>query len=200
MEKKELSTEWALLFPLKTGLLALRSSIPERTKESKLVNKRIIRRGSSLSELDKLQPKLILPDIVRSTERSYEFIPRSPTLLSTEFRISNDHMCSIGDLMNLERFGGSNWSVRSETLVARIVPLSTVTSKPNFPLNRSTKTFSCKVPDFRQVQKFETPSNAILTSAQRTSRLSKLIKKQQDVQVFFPTIINEDFVSKITSY
>lgn len=77
---------------------------------------------------------------------------------------------SIGDLMNQKRFGSSQWSVRSETLIAKTVPLSTVTPKQSPP----PETIDDLMPP-EIVFNDEGP----LTSAQRTQRLSKLLKQRK---------------------
>lgn len=167
------STEWALLFPLKAGLFAMRSTmmIPKKDKSLKY---RRVRRGSSLSDLDKIATTKCppLPDVVRSTEMccaAGDSLPQSPALSRTNLQLSNSQVRgSIGDLMNMKKFGGSNWSVRSESLIARAVPLSTVTPKQSPPLERSLEDLDLQL-DFGEP----------LTCAQRTQRLSWLIRRQR---------------------
>lgn len=182
MENKARSTEWALLFPLKAGLFAMKTSISSRSvsrekekfMKEKYAQPRVrIRRGSSLSDLDKLiQTKSTLPDVVRSTEKGSESLPHSPALSRTNLQLGSPQVRgSIGDLMNLKKYGGSTWSVRSETLISRVVPLSTVTPKQSSPVERDEDFLD----DFDEYQTGGEP----LTCAQRTVRLSKLIKKQR---------------------
>jgi len=203
METREKSTEWALLFPLKAGLFAMKSSLSSKSvnrgeKESKerLSKKSLreprakIRRGSSLSDLDKLQSKTILPDVVKSTEKFSESLPHSPALSRTNLQLGSSSIRgSIGDLMNMKKYGGSNWSVRSETLIAKAVPLSTVTTKQNSPIEKS-------MDDLEDELQNEFPvSGKPLTCAQRTQRLSRLIKKQRRSMVLSPSALQRDVVS-----
>ncbi|XP_044760920.1 uncharacterized protein LOC123318376 [Coccinella septempunctata] len=184
--KRSHTHEWGLLFPLKSGLFAMRSSNSHSTdrlkckSNSKKVaeNERIrMRRGSSLSELDKLADNA-LPDLVRSTTAQHQLslspasLPHSP-YLSRSLMSSNTTSIrgSIGDLMNQKKFGSSQWSVRSETLIAKTVPLSTVTPRHSPPA------VSCDITLERTLQEFDTLGP--LTAAQRTQKLSRLIKQQR---------------------
>lgn len=194
MNYREKSTEWALLFPLKAGLFAVKSSISSKNinrERDKLMNETNIkliynnkmRRGSSLSDLDKLQCKLndniVLPDIVRSIEKCSESLPQSPALSRTNLQLNNNFNQqrggSIGDLMNLKKYGGSSWSVKSETLVAKFIPLSTVTPRHS-PTNIDSDYDAKTSPDDDSSQEF---FNEPLTCAQRTRRLSRLIRSQR---------------------
>ncbi|XP_067212635.1 uncharacterized protein [Linepithema humile] len=203
METREKSTEWALLFPLKAGLFAMKSSLSsksvnrsekEREIKERLLKKNLqprarIRRGSSLSDLDKLQSKTILPDVVKSTEKCSESLPHSPALSNLQLG-SSSVRGSIGDLMNMKKYGGSTWSVRSETLIAKAVPLSTVTAKQSPTFSKSVED------DLESEQQDEFPlSGKPLTCAQRTQRLSRLIKKQRRMMVFNPNSLQRDTVS-----
>ena len=183
MENKARSTEWALLFPLKAGLFAMKTSISSRSvsrekekiSRERYVQPRVrIRRGSSLSDLDKLiQTKSTLPDVVRSAEKGSESLPHSPALSRTNLQLGSPQVRgSIGDLMNLKKYGGSTWSVRSETLIAKVVPLSTVTPKQCSPVERADEDVVDDFVDYQQ-------GRGQLTCAQMTVRLSKLIKKQR---------------------
>lgn len=183
MENKARSTEWALLFPLKAGLFAMKTSISsgsvsrekEKISREGYVQSRVrIRRGSSLSDLGKLiQTHLTLPDVVRSTEKGSESLPHSPALSRTNLQLGSTQVRgSIGDLMNLKKYGGSTWSVRSETLIAKVVPLSTVTPKQCSPEEKADEDV---LEDFVEYQR----GRGQLTCAQRIVRLSKLIKKQR---------------------
>lgn len=200
METREKSTEWALLFPLKAGLFAMKSSLSSKSvsrgeKEKERLSKKSlqarakIRRRSSLSDLDKLQSKTILPDVVKSTEQCSESLPHSPALSRTNLQLGSSSVRgSIGDLMNMKKYGGSTWSVRSETLIAKAVPLSTVTTKQSSPIDKSVED------DLEDELLDEFPvSEKPLTSAQRTQRLSRLIKKQRRIMVFSP--LQRDVVS-----
>ncbi|KAL6441456.1 hypothetical protein ACFW04_003572 [Cataglyphis niger] len=204
METREKSTEWALLFPLKAGLFAMKSSlssksmnrgekeIKERFSKKNFQPRAKIRRGSSLSDLDKLQSKTILPDVVKSTEKCSESLPHSPALSRTNLQQlgSSSVRGSIGDLMNMKKYGGSNWSVRSETLIAKAVPLSTVTAKQNSQIEKSVED------DLEDELQDEFPiSGKPLTCAQRTQRLSRLIKKQKRMMVLNPNTLQRNMVS-----
>ncbi|XP_066593256.1 uncharacterized protein [Prorops nasuta] len=202
MEARDKSTEWALLFPLKAGLFAMKSSMSsksmnrekERTAKEKNLHPRArIRRGSSLSDLDKLQSKTLLPDVVRSTEKCCsESLPHSPALSRTNLGLSNSYVRgSIGDLMNMKRYGGSNWSVRSESLIAKVVPLSTVTPKQSPPMEKSLEDLRDELQDA-----FGT-SGKPLTCAQRTQRLSRLIKKQRCIKLLSPNSLQKEFIEKL---
>ncbi|KYM92348.1 hypothetical protein ALC53_00803 [Atta colombica] len=200
METREKSTEWALLFPLKAGLFAMKSSLSSKSvsrgeKEKERLSKKSlreprakIRRGSSLSDLDKLQNKAILPDVVKSTEQCSESLPHSPALSRTNLQLGSSSVRgSIGDLMNLKKYGGSTWSVRSETLIAKAVPLSTVTMKQNSSIDKSMED------DLENELQDEFPiSGKALTCAQRTQRLSRLIKKQRRIMVYNPSVLQRD--------
>lgn len=183
------STEWALLFPLRTGLFSMKSSTVTRSVErikKKNPAKYVaatgdtrMRRGSSLSDLDKLSANT-LRDLVRSTTANQQLsassasVPHSP-YLSRSYLSSNTASVrgSIGDLMNQKIHGSSQWSVRSETLIAKTVPLSTVTPRQSPPLQ------------YVEVDKgkedlLDEAASGPLTVAQRTQRLSRLIKQQRN--------------------
>ncbi|KAG6797220.1 hypothetical protein HZU73_07460 [Apis mellifera caucasica] len=201
MESREKSTEWALLFPLKAGLFAMKSSLSSRSvnrekervaKKNELLKPRI-RRGSSLSDLDKLQNKP--QDVVRSTEKCSESLPHSPALSRTNLQSGNLYVRgSIGDLMNMKKYGASTWSVRSESLIARVVPLSTVTPRQSPPREKSEP----EDPEDEMQDDFHV-SDKPLTCAQRTQRLSKLIKKHRRIMVFSPRSVKRDLVSTFFS-
>ncbi|KAJ8960590.1 hypothetical protein NQ318_013879 [Aromia moschata] len=141
-----------------------------------------MRRGSSMSELDKMaQTPRPLPDLVRSTTANQQLsvspagsVPHSP-YLSRSLLSSNATSVrgSIGDLMNLKRFGSSQWSVRSETLIAKTVPLSTVTSNRHSPPPLRYEDLSATEDEDQAC------ACGPLTAAQRTQRLSKLIRRQR---------------------
>ncbi|XP_026670112.1 uncharacterized protein LOC113464454 [Ceratina calcarata] len=201
MEAREKSTEWALLFPLKAGLFAMKSSLSSKSvnrekeriaRKNQLLKPRI-RRGSSLSDLDKLQNKQMLPDVVRSTEKCSESLPHSPALSRTNLQLGNLYVRgSIGDLMNMKKYGGSTWSVRSESLITKAVPLSTVTPRHSPPIEKSIE--DLEDPEDEIQEDFCIPGKP-LTCVQRTKRLSKLIKKHRRVMVFSPTSLKRDIVS-----
>ncbi|KAH0955117.1 hypothetical protein HN011_007887 [Eciton burchellii] len=213
METREKSTEWALLFPLKAGLFAMKSSLSLRSvarsdKDSDKETPKIsasrkgppsrarMRRGSSLSDLNKLQSKPILPDVVKSTEKCSESLPHSPALSRTNLQLGSSSVRgSIGDLMNMKRYGGSSWSVRSETLIAKAVPLSTVTARQSPSIDRSVEDKS--VEDLENELQDEFPvTGKPLTCAQRTQRLSKLIKRQRRTTVLSPDSLQRGAVSR----
>ncbi|XP_024945051.1 uncharacterized protein LOC112494993 [Cephus cinctus] len=198
MENRDRSTEWALLFPLKAGLFAMRSSISSKSvnrekerflKEKCAQSRHRIRRGSSLSDLDKLQSSGTLPDIVRSTEKGSESVPHSPALSRTNLQLANQVRGSIGDLMNLKKYGGSNWSVRSETLIAKVVPLSTVTPKSP-PIEREPEDLELDLRENLAPDEFR--DSEPLTCAQRTQRLSRLIRRQRATTVLSPCALKKN--------
>ncbi|KAJ8932399.1 hypothetical protein NQ314_014693, partial [Rhamnusium bicolor] len=184
------TTEFALLFPLKAGLFTMKSSSVARSaerikkksgaKEIPTHSRLRMRRGSSMSDLDKMSQEP-LPDLVRSTTATQQLsvspagsLPHSP-YLSRSFLSSNTTSVrgSIGDLMNQKRFGSSQWSVRSETLIAKTVPLSTVTSRQS-PTPRHSQSLSME-----DTLRDDDDVCGPLTAAQRTQRLSRLIKQQR---------------------
>lgn len=155
-----------------------------------------IRRGSSLSDLDKLHAKIPLPDVVRSTEKCCSgSLTHSPAFSRTNLELASSHVRgSIGDLMNLKKYGGSNWSVRSETMIAKVVPLSTVTPKQSPPLEKDLEEICRDIEDY-QVSQVDLGSCGPLTCAERTQRLSRLIKKHRRNKVFGPSMVFKDNVS-----
>lgn len=190
MEEDKHSTEWALLFPLKAGLFSMKHSTVTRsvdrlkkktnTKETPNANRLRMRRGSSMSELDKLSAGP-LPDLVRSTTANNHLstspasLPHSPYFSRSILGTANPSVRnSIGDLMNQKKYGSSQWSVRSETLIARMVPLSTVTPRQSPPE-------SCPKTDISTDSFTPDGSDIVgpLTTAQRAQRLSRLIKQQR---------------------
>lgn len=214
MEDQDKTTEWALLFPLKAGLFAVKSSSMTRCESRKarhhlsgLVHKKAsrkkseevepepptgqrarMRRGSSMSELDKFQANnKAAIDLVRSTTnqshlgsaqstlqlKGYGSVPHSPALNRNLIGRTSSTQDSIGDLMNLKKFGGSSWSVRSETLVAKTVPLSTVTHRVS-PGSPSPPPSPPTPPTI--IKPRPTISTSGMTAAQRTQRLSHLLK------------------------
>jgi hypothetical protein len=242
MDEDPKTTEWALLFPLKAGLFAFKSSTvithsapdtsepsSEDTKTrqreclddgkledsfptiSSTANSRLkMRRRSSMSDIDKFTSSVGLPpDLVRYTGGSstptsyhlrvsgdgYDSVPHSPGT-SRRSNTPDIGACgSIGDLMNMKRFGGSSWSVRSctETIIAKTVPLSTVTprgSSPPSPLQDYKQQPELPRIDSRDGERsssFEdveydgedSGSPPKLTCSQRTERLSRLIRQQR---------------------
>lgn len=74
--------------------------------------------------------------------------------------------------MNQKKFGSSQWSVRSETLIAKTVPLSTVTPRNSPTPSRWNVGFP--------MEDIENEDNGPLTSIQRTNKLSKLIRHQRN--------------------
>lgn len=184
------TTEWALLHPLKTGLTAMKSSTVTRStdrvrkkgvvKEISEMSRLRMRRGSSMSELDKLSASP-LPDLVRSTTTNQRLsaspagsLPHSP-YLSRSFLSSNmtSVQGSIGDLMNQKKYGSSQWSIRSETLIARTVPLSTVTPRHSPPALSAELSMESTLEEIDLC--------GPLTTAQRTQKLSRLIRQQRAV-------------------
>jgi len=84
------------------------------------------RRGSSMSELDRVPPDTPTTPVVE--------VEVAPSGAATPLRrraldSSGDVRGSIGDLMNLKQYG-SVWSVRSATEgIANVVPLTTITHR-----------------------------------------------------------------------
>lgn len=82
--------------------------------------------------------------------------------------------------MNQKQFGSSQWSVRSESIIAKTVPLSTVT-----PRNSPTPSkWDIIFPTEENNQ-----DNGPLTSVQRTNKLSKLIKAQKNYLKWKKTLV-----------
>lgn len=191
MYRREKSTEWALLFPLKAGLFAVKSSISctinrekdknQHQQQTNISKKSKMRRGSSLSDLDKLQGKILLPTHVRSTEKCYESLPQSPALSRTNLiQISSNQVRgSIGDLMNLKKYASSTWSVRSETLITKFVPLSTVTPRGSPSMENPEDEADKGENNDQESAGACACAGEPLTCAQRTQRLSRLIKKHR---------------------
>ncbi|RZC39305.1 hypothetical protein BDFB_014314, partial [Asbolus verrucosus] len=176
------TTEWALLFPLRAGMFAMKSSSVTRSVDhlkkkapADSPDRLRMRRGSSMSELDKMSSSP-LPDLVRSTTANQHLgagpasLPHSPHL-SRSFLSSTTVSVrgSIGDLMNQKKYGSSQWSVRSETLIARTVPLSTVTPR------QSPSPLTADLSLEGSLDEVCGP----LTAAQRTKKLSRLIRQQR---------------------
>lgn len=75
--------------------------------------------------------------------------------------------------MNQKKFGSSQWSVRSETLIAKTVPLSTVTPRSSPTPSKWDVVFSMEDTENNE-------DKGPLTSVQRTNKLSKLIRHQRN--------------------
>lgn len=244
MEEDSKTTEWALLFPLKAGLFAFKSSTVvnhsdpnsdvSSSKDTKILQRDCLddgkledsfctisnpassrmkmRRRSSMSDIDKFTSSVgLLPDLVRYTGGSntasgyhlrvggdgYDSVPHSPGT-SRRSNTPDIGACgSIGDLMNMKRYGGSSWSVRSctETIIAKTVPLSTVTprgSAPPSPLQDHKQHPELPRIDSREVELSSSSEDVEydgdeedsgpppkLTCSQRTERLSRLIRQQR---------------------
>ncbi|GLV31617.1 hypothetical protein CBL_07378 [Carabus blaptoides fortunei] len=180
----------------------------KKTKTKPVENRLNMRRGSSMSELDKLTTGGGLPDLVRSTtannrlstsqtSKGYDSLPHSPHL--SRSGVNKTGSCSvrgsIGDLMNQKKYGSSSWSIRSETLIARTVPLSTVTptrhSPPTPCFQEDLMYRECISILDCSAEHVDLPSPGHgypLTCAQRTQRLSKLIKQQRNTLEYASTI------------
>lgn len=76
--------------------------------------------------------------------------------------------------MNQKKYGSSQWSVRSETLIAKTVPLSTVT-----PRHSPTPPFDEYLPLPPEITFNDEEAEGPLTSAQRTQRLTRLLKQRK---------------------
>lgn len=200
------STEWALLFPLKAGLFTMKSAFYSNGPRAETMyntSRTRIRRGSSLSDLDKYQPKILLSNSSYSTERPNQLVSCTPALTNSNLELLSTQVCgSIGDLMNLKKYGGSNWSVRSESLIAKTVPLSTVTPKQSPQHELSVDNIIFETDMYKQDIQNEHKKDLLiyresLTCAQRTLRLSKLIKQQYNVDSpnYSLSILKEDIVS-----
>ncbi|CAB3386059.1 Hypothetical predicted protein [Cloeon dipterum] len=146
--EERMCTQFALLYPLRAGLFGVKSgsstSLPAPNKlEPRPVAMRerahqlCRRRGSSMSELDKVQIQQLergrldeRRDAQQQRTSGYDTAPHSPALHRRAFLDSADNVRgSIGDLMNLKQYG-SVWSVRSATeSIAHAVPLATVTPR-----------------------------------------------------------------------
>lgn len=270
MEEDSKTTEWALLFPLKAGLFAFKSSTvinhsvrdtSESTSEDNKIlqrdsqidgkqeepfptisNPRMkMRRRSSMSDIDKFTSSIgHSSDMARYTGSSntpisyhlrvsadgYDSMPHSPGTPRRSNTPDIGACGSIGDLMNMKRYGGSSWSVRSctETIIAKTVPLSTVTprgSGPPSPLQDHKQQSELPRIDSRDGEQFSSPENVEdeetetededdcgppqkLTCSQRTERLSRLIR-QQRASIFVPvccTLMEHSIkdLSPITTY
>lgn len=184
-DNRNTNTEWALFFPLKAGLIGMKCTgkSPKTDKDFSKCSRSRMRRGSSMSDIDKLTPDR-LPDLVRSTRNylSPGSLPQTPHLSrsylnTTRVGERTERTESIGDLMNQKKYGSSNWSVRSETLIARTVPLSTVTPKHSPPGRRSILMNS-----FSELCDYDKDLSGPLTVAQRTQKLSRLIKQKRNFE------------------
>ena len=184
---------------------------------SAAMNNRIkLRRRSSMSDIDKFinSGGGISTDFGQSgrgTQSShhlrvsgdgYDSVPHSPGTPRRSNTPDIGACSSIGDMMNL-KYRGSTWSVRScqETLIAKMVPLDTVTprgSAPPSPLqehkqrdmsrtdSRDSDTFSSEYEDELDDVVNNTPQRK-LTCSQRTRNLSRLIRRQRG-SIFIPIV------------
>ncbi|KAF7267732.1 hypothetical protein GWI33_019070 [Rhynchophorus ferrugineus] len=176
------STDWTVLFPLKTGIFRSTDRLKKKMVKSAVEETRLkMRRGSSMSDIDKLAQQNGLSDLVRSSTTTQKLsvspasVPHSP-YMSRSFLSSTTTVSvrgSIGDLMNQKKYGSSQWSVRSETLVAKTVPLSTVTPRQSPPPVEDYP-FAPEI-TFNDEESIDGP----LTAAQRTQRLSRLLKQRK---------------------
>jgi hypothetical protein len=241
MEEEPKTTEWALLFPLKAGMFAFKSStvishsVPDTSDSNSEGNKMLqresqidgkqeetfptisnprmkMRRRSSMSDIDKFTSSIgRSSDLARhtgssNTPSSYHLrvstdgcdsVPHSPGTPRRSNTPDIGACGSIGDLMNMKRYGGSSWSVRSctETIIAKTVPLSTVTprgSAPHSPLQDHKEQAELPRIDSRDGEQHSLSENVDdeetedvcgpppkLTCSQRTERLSRLIRQQR---------------------
>lgn len=240
MEEDSKNTEWALLFPLKTGLFAFKSSTAVNrsvsdTSESSskdnttaqkashdggtleepfstISNPRMkTRRRSSMSDIDKFTSSVAIPTVrytggsstpnshhLRVGGDGYDSVPHSPGTPRRSNTPDIGACGSIGDLMNMKRYGGSSWSVRSctETIIAKTVPLSTVTPRgsappsppqdhkqqtelPRIDSKDSERCTSSEDLEDEDESKDDPGSPLKLTCSQRTERLSRLIRAQR---------------------
>lgn len=74
--------------------------------------------------------------------------------------------------MNQKKFGSSQWSVRSESLIAKTVPLSTVTLRDSPTSSR----WNVQFPTTDDMDE----NKGLLSSIQRTNKLSKLIRHHRN--------------------
>ncbi|PNF35927.1 hypothetical protein B7P43_G03530 [Cryptotermes secundus] len=172
-----------------------------------------MRRRSSMSDIDKFTSSIgRSPELARyagsnNTPNSYHHLrvsgdgydsmPHSPGTPRRSNTPDIGACGSIGDLMNMKRYGGSSWSVRSctETIIAKTVPLSTVTprgSAPPSPLEDHKQQPELPRIEDRDSEQFSSSENVEdeeteddsgpppkLTCSQRTERLSRLIRQQR---------------------
>jgi hypothetical protein len=171
-----------------------------------------MRRRSSMSDIDKFTSSVgRSPDLARYAGSSntpssyhlrvsgdgYDSVPHIPGTPRRSNTPDIGACGSIGDLMNMKRYGGSSWSVRSctETIIAKTVPLSTVTprgSAPPSPLEDHKQQSELPRIDDRNSEQFSSSENVEdeeteedsgpppkLTCSQRTERLSRLIRQQR---------------------
>jgi len=239
MEEDSKNTEWALLFPLKTGLFAFKSSnvinhsVSDTSESSNKDNTTVqrashdggtleepfstisnarmkMRRRSSMSDIDKFTSSVGIPTVrctggssnpnshhLRVGGEGYDSVPHSPGTPRRSNTPDIGACGSIGDLMNLKRYGGSSWSVRStETRIAKTVPLSTVTPRgsapPSPPQDHKQQTELPRIDskdserctsskDLEDEEDSGSPSK--LTCSQRTERLSRLIRAQRTSRI-----------------
>ena len=181
-----------------------------------------LRRRSSMSDIDKfISAGGMLPDLVQHSGRGasqsshhlrvsgdgYDSVPHSP---GTPRRSNTPDLgaCSIGDMMNL-KYRGSTWSVRScqETLIAKMVPLDTVTPRGSAPpspmqdhkqhdLSRTESRESDVSSSEHEDELDDSVSNLPqrkLTCSQRTRNLSRLIRRQRG-SIFIPIVSCKCFI------
>ncbi|KAJ9574569.1 hypothetical protein L9F63_008265, partial [Diploptera punctata] len=165
-----------------------------------------LRRRSSMSDIDKGTSQS--SHHLRVSGDGYDSVPHSPGTPRRSNTPDIGACSSIGDLMNL-KYRGSTWSVRScqETLIAKMVPLDTVTprgSAPPSPLqdhkqqdlshigSKESDTSSSEFEDELDDVVNGMPQRK-LTCSERTRNLSRLIRRQRG-SIFIP------MVSSNTSY
>jgi hypothetical protein len=199
--EERIGTQFALLYPLRAGLFGVKSgsstSLPAAPKveDSTTANATGVRaksrrfsqrRGSSMTELDRVQVQL--PDsetdepqelqcpVTTCYQRTSGADAVTPVLQRRVFLNSSDNIRgSIGDLMNLKQYG-SVWSVRSATdSIAAAVPLTTITSRRMLEAPEEADANEMAPVDEDQVPPLPHPARP-LTTIQRTERLSRLIR------------------------
>ncbi|KAL1508907.1 hypothetical protein ABEB36_003727 [Hypothenemus hampei] len=183
--KHNWSSDW--IFPLKSSIFPTKSS--RHAISAERIRKKVsikmtesedrlrMRRGSSMSDIDKIAVPGTMTDFVANHKisPSAASVPPSP-YMSRSFLSSTTTVSvrgSIGDLMNLKKYGSSQWSVRSETLIAKMVPLSTVTPRHSPP------PYDDYLPMPPDIIFSDENIDGPLTSAQRTQRLAQLLKQRK---------------------
>jgi len=200
--EERIGTQFALLYPLRAGLFGVKSgsstSLPAAPKVEEKVrlmskSRRFSqRRGSSMSELDRVQidppddeeegdaAGTDQPPCYQRTSGPDAATPLTPVLQRRVFLDSSDNIRgSIGDLMNLKQYG-SVWSVRSATdSIAAAVPLTTITHRRMLeaPEEFDAAEAMAPVDDDMLSQLPHIAGARPLTIVQRTERLSRLIRR-----------------------
>ncbi|XP_063234668.1 uncharacterized protein LOC134537790 [Bacillus rossius redtenbacheri] len=180
-------TQAALLFPLKAGMAPFRSATSVyRVQEevdgdpppSALLRGR---RRSSMSDISKFLQQHTLKVSPGGGGGGggggAGSLPQSPCA-SRRSASPASRGGSIGDLMNMKRYGGAEaaaaWQLRAETAVAREVPLATVVGARRRP------------PD---PEAAAAPGGGAMSCSQRAEKFARLLRQQRDsADVYLPTV------------